>query len=639
MILVLAGTLHHAIAQIASQSATPEQPSSSPPTATPTSPPLAPVAPVSTLNSAAVREPASLTHQAPPALPKPGLLFDFKDSDIKFNLGALMNVLRDTRHEGWVLAAYPDPKTSRPLIGAGFGLDVIATPHPQSDPLNPRPFLEPSSAQLWQAAGLDSERLQTILDQFNRDLDTWQKKKFRKKIRTHGLTEQLSEQEATQLLRISAIQAIYNARAYCRWFDQLTASQQMALSQLVFQMGVNLEEFVQFLGAINDASAYGEGTQPELNFEHWKTVQSTLIESDWARRYSIRAIAVIAMFDPTYAQIRWPRSIRCRSKSTPSSPTTTKKLTLSRPRPTKRKMILPVRLIGNLTSKIILYFATIWDFGWGSSGLVKRPPDAYAGRPPGELHRTGEVGLAGCGQHRHPPGFVLQERLDLKVFADAQHCRQAPVPLRAASGDKVVRDLGIAHGHLNTALRAEVVRAPRLVSLAFAANPVAHQVTVVEIDIVVHHFPIDEVAAHAVDRRRIGVDRLGAEVELGQAGKVRQVDARIHRRASRSADWRHVVMYQRIAVQGEPAPQEWQTVGEVEAGMARAGIFAGKLYRRSHVVEAGKRVPEAPEGDGDVAFTAEDVIAREPELQILCRLKADLLPEDVRTDRELVSRE
>ncbi len=52
------------------------------------------------------------------------------------------------------------------------------------------------------------------------------------------------------LLRISAIQAIYNAKAYCRNFDQLTAPQQMALSQLVFQMGTNLEEFVEFLGAL-----------------------------------------------------------------------------------------------------------------------------------------------------------------------------------------------------------------------------------------------------------------------------------------------------------------------------------------------------------------------------------------------------
>src|SRR5664279_4347394 len=64
-------------------------------------------------------------------------LFDFKDSDIKFSLNSLMSVLRDSRHEGWVLAAYPDPKTSRPLIGAGFGLDVAATEHIQRDPLNP----------------------------------------------------------------------------------------------------------------------------------------------------------------------------------------------------------------------------------------------------------------------------------------------------------------------------------------------------------------------------------------------------------------------------------------------------------------------------------------------------------------------
>src|SRR5208337_2259251 len=98
----------------------------------------------------------------PPQNPVP--LFDFEESDIKFQLESLMNILRDSRHEGWVLAAYPDPKTSRPLIGAGFGLDDPATEHVQRDPLNPHPFLEPSTAQLWQAAGLDSERLQAILD-------------------------------------------------------------------------------------------------------------------------------------------------------------------------------------------------------------------------------------------------------------------------------------------------------------------------------------------------------------------------------------------------------------------------------------------------------------------------------------------
>jgi hypothetical protein len=248
---------------------------------------------------------ASLSPQnLPPE--NPASLFDLKDSDIKFNLNSLMSVLRDSRHEGWVLAAYPDPKTSRPLIGAGFSLDVAATEHPQFDPLNPHPFLEPSTAQLWQAAGLDSAKLQAILDQFDRDLAAWKKKNFRRKIRTHTLSPQITEDDAAKLLRVSAIQATYNAKAYCRFFDQLTASQQMALSQLVFQMGVNLEEFTQFLAAINDDASYRDSVQPvstaELPADHWKIVQSTLIQSQWARRYSTRAVAVIAMFDPNYAQ-------------------------------------------------------------------------------------------------------------------------------------------------------------------------------------------------------------------------------------------------------------------------------------------------------------------------------------------------
>ncbi len=90
-----------------------------------------------------------------------------------------MDTLRDNRHEGWVLAAYPDPKTSRPLIGAGFSLDLPAREHAQHDPLNPNVFLEPSSAQLWEAAGLPPQQLQTMLQQFNYELDAWNKKKFR----------------------------------------------------------------------------------------------------------------------------------------------------------------------------------------------------------------------------------------------------------------------------------------------------------------------------------------------------------------------------------------------------------------------------------------------------------------------------
>jgi hypothetical protein len=231
-------------------------------------------------------------------------LFQFRDADIKFDLRRLMYVLRDRDHEGWVLAAYPDPNTGRPLIGAGFSLDVPATEHTQLDPLNPYPFVEPSSAQLWQAAGLEAARLQEILDQFHNHSQTWSAQDFRRQI--HALPPQLTEQEAMRLLRISAIQAVTNAKAYCRNFDRLSASQQMALSQLVFQMGVNLEQFVEFLSAINGDSSHRDLALPDHGTEtettHWKEVQAALIDSRWARLYAVRAVKVIAMFDPAYAR-------------------------------------------------------------------------------------------------------------------------------------------------------------------------------------------------------------------------------------------------------------------------------------------------------------------------------------------------
>ncbi len=244
-------------------------------------------------------------------------LVDFNSSEIKFNLQTLMDTLRDNRHEGWVLAAYPDPKTSHPLIGAGFSLDLPARQHVQHDPLNPNAFLEPSSAQLWEAAGLPPQQLQTMLQDFNRELDAWNKKKFRRKIRTHELFPQISEEDADKLLRIYAIQAIQNARAYCRNFDQLTGPQQMALAQMVYQMGVNLEEFTNFLSAINTPPPMDQSEATYADSEYWHSVQGTLVHTDWARRYSTRAISVIAMFDPTYGSDSYEAEARVRTEVRP----------------------------------------------------------------------------------------------------------------------------------------------------------------------------------------------------------------------------------------------------------------------------------------------------------------------------------
>jgi hypothetical protein len=123
--------------------------------------------------------PASSTATAAPAVQQ---LLSFQPTDVKFDLTNLMDILRDRRHEGWVLVAYPDPKTGHPLIGAGFSLDLPEREHPQRDPLNPRPFVEPSSAQLWQAAGLAPERLQHILDEYWRNNAVWSRRIWMRRI-------------------------------------------------------------------------------------------------------------------------------------------------------------------------------------------------------------------------------------------------------------------------------------------------------------------------------------------------------------------------------------------------------------------------------------------------------------------------
>ena len=225
-------------------------------------------------------------------------LLRFKDSDVKFDVAALMDVLRDKRHEGWVLAAYPDPKTAQPLIGAGFSLDLPAREHPQRDPENPRPFLEPSSAELWKAAGLAPEKLQTILADFSERMATWDKGEFRRQIRS--LEPQITDDDANALLRIGIVQSIDNAKAYCRNFDRLSASQQMAMTQLVYQMGVNLEEFSTFLSLMNRDNAAESAAMARADRAYWREVQLSLVQSQWARLYRDRAKAVIAMLDPRY---------------------------------------------------------------------------------------------------------------------------------------------------------------------------------------------------------------------------------------------------------------------------------------------------------------------------------------------------
>jgi hypothetical protein len=176
-----------------------------------------------------------------------------------------------------------------------------------------------TKAGSWQrAAGFLPGRLDDILKVFYERKRQWNKRKWRRQL--YNLPAQISEEDATQLVRVGAIQAIYNAQAYCGKFDRLSGPQQMAMAQLVYQMGVNLQHFTEFLMKINSGRGKAPGPQMEevdlttstpdgdaalisdddQAREYWQSVQKSLIGSQWAHKYRTRAISVIAMLDPVY---------------------------------------------------------------------------------------------------------------------------------------------------------------------------------------------------------------------------------------------------------------------------------------------------------------------------------------------------
>ena len=101
-------------------------------------------------------------------------------------------------------------------------------------------------------------------------------------------------------------------RGHIAELRQLTGPQQMAMAQLVYQMGVNLEHFSAFLAMINPgAGPRAAAIDPAAATldgpialdqapDYWLGVQKSLMTSQWARLYRTRAISVIAMLDPAY---------------------------------------------------------------------------------------------------------------------------------------------------------------------------------------------------------------------------------------------------------------------------------------------------------------------------------------------------
>src|SRR6185312_412788 len=142
------------------------------------------------------------------------------------------------------------------------------------------------------------------------------------------------------------------------------------------------------------------------------------------------------------------------------------------------------------------------------------------------------------------------------------------------------------------------IREPGLSSLAFASDPVAHQEALVGRTLFLNRLPHEE--GPAIDRQvirrvrgvagRLGTAALDAKVELVQPGELREVNPRMPCGAPRSVNWALVIVYETIAVERHPMPQERQPVVEVEGSKPRSGIVGAEFLISRHIREAEEAV-------------------------------------------------
>ena len=101
-------------------------------------------------------------------------------------------------------------------------------------------------------------------------------------------------------------------------------------------------------------------------------------------------------------------------------------------------------------------------------------------------------------------------------------------------------------------------------ALSFPTDPIAHQVSSVGVGIVINDFPINEFSAQTGVGWRIGVDRLGAEIEFGEARHVRQVDAGVDGSPARRCQGGRIIVHEGVTLEGKPIAQARNPVREIE---------------------------------------------------------------------------
>ena len=157
------------------------------------------------------------------------------------------------------------------------------------------------------------------------------------------------------------------------------------------------------------------------------------------------------------------------------------------------------------------------------------------------------------------PPLVLDIGIQLNLGPKPLDRGDAEVILRRAARDEVLRGLVVSVGYLEPLPRRKMIGEPRLAALVFAPDPISHELAVVGIAISLNDLDINILAITAEAGVGIGRDRFRAQVELGSAREMREIEAGAEGGVAWRGDRKDVVVHFGISVESEPFRQIGQT--------------------------------------------------------------------------------
>src|SRR5665213_3897918 len=147
-----------------------------------------------------------------------------------------------------------------------------------------------------------------------------------------------------------------------------------------------------------------------------------------------------------------------------------------------------------------------------------------------------------------------------------------------------------------------MVRQPRLAALPFAADRIAHNVSLVGVPLYLHCLLIQILAAITAAGVSICECSLEPHIELRPPRDTRQIQARAHAGMPRRIDRTHIVVHHRIGIQRHPMIEPGQPPAEIKRPKPGAGIATRSLLSQTDVLEAEKALQERMQRDRHMPF-------------------------------------